>query len=157
MSLVTLLPLDLKREIVKYSDTDFIFVLEETKLFPISTRTFCCALMNYSARRGYLDLLKWSIKYGCRPTEMTCAHAAKGGHLEILKWLRKNKCPWNEWVCGEAAYNGHFEMLKWARNKGCPWRAWDCYTLAQAGGYFEISSWISKNHKSENNDLCLII
>src|SRR5271156_4364707 len=105
MTLVSLLPLDLKKEIVKYCDVEFTYVLEETELFPISSRSFCFTVMNYSARRGYLNLLKWTRKHGCRPDEMTCSNAALGGHLEILKYLRQKsrdsesgviteRCPW---------------------------------------------------------------
>ncbi len=39
------------------------------------------------ARKGYLDLLKWASKNGCRIQPKVCTRAAESGHLDILEWL----------------------------------------------------------------------
>jgi len=74
------------------------------------------------ARKGYFEILKWSMDNGCPTTEWTCAEASIGGQFEVLKYLRSldPPCPWNKMTCLYAKKLGYNDMLSWALESGCP-------------------------------------
>ncbi len=101
-------------------------------------------IANYAANKGYLNILQWARKSGCKWTRLTCAYAAKGGYLTVLQWLRENECPWSTWVCAYAAEKGHLNVLQWARQNGCPWNTVTC-SFAAEKGHLDVLQWAREN------------
>ena len=116
-------------------------VLELLKINLLELRSYICMI---SAKKGYLETLKWARDHGCGWNELICAYAAQNGHLEMLKWARSNGCSWNEQTCAYAAQNGQLEILKWVRANGCPWDKWTCANAAEYG-HLETLKWARSN------------
>jgi hypothetical protein len=59
------------------------------------------------------EMLKWVVENGCPfyPSSI-CSFDARRGHLEILKWTRKKWCRWDSETCAYAVEGGHLEVLK---------------------------------------------
>ena len=100
-------------------------------------------LMNYSAEKGYKNILQWASHKNMKLTVDVCYYAAREGHLEVLKWLRCNGCSWNEGVCSMAALGGNIEILKWLRENGCPWNKEDCERYAEG----ETLEWLKQQNE----------
>jgi hypothetical protein len=48
--------------------------------------------MDWAARRGHLEVVKWlhfNRTEGCTPRALNAA--AAGGHVEVIKWLHENQ------------------------------------------------------------------
>jgi len=76
---------------------------------------------DWTARKGYLDCMRYAHEHGCPWDVWTCSYAARNGHLSCLQYAHDHGCPWNEWTCSYAAENGHLSCLQYARDHGCPW------------------------------------
>jgi hypothetical protein len=101
-------------------------------------------LVDFAAKGGHLETLKWMYGLNWPWDQQTCAEAAEGGHFSLLKWLREKGCPWSDRTCAFAAYGGHLEILKWARENDCPWDEDTC-TYAAEGGHLEVLKWARSN------------
>ena len=90
-------------------------------------------LMNESAKKGYLNLVKYAHKIGCIWNTITSRYAAQGNHLEVLKYLHENGCPWDTTTCWFAAENGSLECLKYLYENGCHKSRYTCRSAAEHG------------------------
>ena len=70
--------------------------------------------INWAARQGNLEMVKYCVANECPIDKFACACAAENGHLECLKYLREEaKAPW-DWVTASwAAKNGHLHILEY--------------------------------------------
>ena len=90
-------------------------------------------LMNESAKKGYLNLMKYLHENGCSWGSNTCKWAAKYGNLDCLKYAHENGCSWASNTCYDAAKNGYLDCLKYAHENGCNWASNTCYDAAFGG------------------------
>ena len=106
-----------------------------------------CDPMNYAARNGHLEIVKWlheNRKEGCTKDAMNMA--AEKGHLKVIKWLHKNRqegCTSD--AMNLAAEEGHLRVIKWLhknKKEGCTKYA---IHWAIRNGHLEIAKWIHKN------------
>lgn len=113
--------------------------------------------INYCAKRGYLEMLKWARASGAPWDIWTCAEAALGGHLELLQWARANGASWG--ADGEvskcAAENGHLAVLQWALANGASWNKSTCQ-IAAGCGRLELLQWAYENGAFLPRRLCVL-
>ena len=111
--------------------------------------TFTFDAMNYAAKNGHLEVVKWlhfNRKEGFNFCTMNLA--AANGHLEVVKWLhlnRKEGCTFD--AMNWAAENGHLEVIEWLhlnRKEGCTVYAMD---LAANNGHLEVVKWLHFNRR----------
>jgi len=149
MSLVSILPRELREEIVEYCSL-FSFVLEKSGLFLVTKNISKRSRKNlvfFAAREGYLSLLKW-----CRNNNNYCGHeivsenAAMGGHLHVLQWLYENKLCYMSIIPSAAAKEGHLHVLKWAKDHGYTSFTPHVCERAAYGGHLEIIKWLWINN-----------
>jgi hypothetical protein len=95
----------------------------DKKMQPITKHKLCRKynMANKSAKYGYLNILKWARKNGCRWNKWTCVYAAKNGHLEVLKWLEENDCFWNKRAFKVATKRGHHIVAQWLKENDFWW------------------------------------
>ena len=93
-------------------------------------------IMNKSANKGYLNLMKYLHGNGYGWDEYTCWNVARNGHLDCLKYLYKNGCSWDEYTCWSAARNGHLNCLKYAHENGCKWHFRTCSIATWKGNLY---------------------
>jgi len=105
------------------------YYLDELKTKPILT----LEMMNNSAKKGYLNCLKYLHENGCYWSYVTCYRAAWNGNLDCLKYLHDNRCSWDEDTCNCAAWNGNLDCLKYAHENGCSWNEDTCNCAARKG------------------------
>ena len=88
-------------------------------------------LMNNSAKKGYLNLMKYLYdkRYSWHPN--TCYTAALNGNLDCLKYAHENGCSWSSSLCYFAVENGHLNCLKYAIENGCPFYKQNCINNAK--------------------------
>ena len=111
---------------------------EDNYLDELKTKTkLTLEMMNNSAKKGYLNYLKYLHKNGCSWNVFTCNWAAYRGNLDCLKYVHENGCSWNLSTCSSAARNGHLDCLKYAHENGCNWESDTC-TGAADKGYLDV-------------------
>ena len=82
-----------------------------------SNGTITTKAMDYAAKKGRLDVVKWlhdNRKEGCTTRAMN--KAAKNGHVEIVKYLHENRtegCTTDAMTW--AAMNGRLNVVKWLK------------------------------------------
>jgi Ankyrin repeats (3 copies) len=76
--------------------------------------------MNYAAKCGYINQMRYLHENGCKWDSDTPMYAAWNGHLDCLKYAHENGCEWDSRTPMRAARNGHLDCLKYARDEGCP-------------------------------------
>ncbi len=105
--------------------------------------------MDYAARYGHLDVIKWLHENrieGCTPYAMLWASA--NDHLDVIKFLHENReegC--SVWAMNRAAASGHLHIVKWLhenRKEGCTTNAMN---RAAANGHLFIVKWLHENRK----------
>ena len=87
-SLLGLLPLhkDVQEYIKQYLSGNDLQLIENSVIFNID-------FMNWTAKNGYLNLMKYAHENGCDWNSYTTKYASKNGHLDCLKYARDNGCP----------------------------------------------------------------
>jgi len=90
-------------------------------------------LINESAKKGYLNLMKYLHENVCSWDSSTCYLAAHYGNLDCLKYLHENGCSWNSLSCSYAAWGGNLDCLKYAHENGCSWDSDTCSSAAYSG------------------------
>jgi len=83
---------------------------------------------NIAASYGYLELIKERheyLKFGIDAMD----YAARNGHLDVIKWLHINRSEGcTKYAMAMAAEHGHLDVLKWLhlnRSEGCTKNAMD--------------------------------
>lgn len=104
-----------------------------------------------AAKKGHLDLLKYSINNGCSFNCKMLEFAVKNGHLDIVQFIiNENKIlPQNSLLCDKASKYGHLNILQWLLNNGCDYSGKDIIKNAATHGHTHILKWLM----NYNNDL----
>ena len=116
-------------------------------------------LMNESAKKGYLNLMKYLHGNGCSWDSITCRTAAMYGHLDCLKYAHENGCSWDKYTCYFGAGNGssskpnHLDCSKYAYKNGCNWSSSTCYSAA-SDGHLDCLKYAHENGCSWDSDTC---
>jgi hypothetical protein len=84
----------------------------------IWNRTITTNVMNYAAKRGDLEMLRWGKKNFLSCTKYVYEEAALNGQLEAIKWLQRNRYPHNNDLSTMAAEHGHIRLLRWLMENG---------------------------------------
>ena len=82
--------------------------------------------VEYAAKIGNLEILKYLHEQGYPWNRLTCTVAAGYGHLNCLTYLHENNCPWDYRTCHWAALKGHLDCLIYAIENGCPFKRTIC-------------------------------
>ena len=121
-----MLPKDILFEILSGIDKNLtyplLFVSKKFNNYVKDKKILCDKkyFIDYVVKSGLFDLLKWTVKNGCKLNSNICSYATCFGHFEILKWAKESGCQFNSNTCAYAAYFGHFEIAKWIKENGCP-------------------------------------
>ena len=112
---------------------------EEEEEGEFDEQYFCCRV----AETNKLELLKWAREEKeCEWDEGTINWAARQGNLEMVKYCVANKCPINERACAFAARNGHLECLKYLHEEAkAPWNS-DTASWAANDGHLHILEYL---------------
>jgi hypothetical protein len=98
----SLLPLELRRELLKFYPKEYHFLLLDIDAFdPVLNKAwlrkyiwqFRVDFCNAAARDGYLNLLKYSFKNKFRWTKQTFQNAVKNNKRKCINYLLKRGCP----------------------------------------------------------------
>lgn len=86
---------------------------------------FCCRV----------ELIEWAVEMGCPLyiDDRICKYSAKYGYLSVIKWARKWQLPWSSRVLIAAIKSGNLEMVMWlhAQSPPCPgWQSTYCCLAA---------------------------
>lgn len=107
-----------------------------------------CALsrhtLNWAARFGRLETVRWLCAQGGSVGSHTCHWAAMGGHLSVLQWLRARDppCSWDDRVSVAAAGGGHVKLMRWLWCEGkCPWSP-HVWFWAGLSGHVDVLRWM---------------
>ena len=83
-------------------------------------------ILNFSIYKGKFEAVKWFIKNGCRPNNLSLVYAVKSRNFRILEYIY-NICLhdlslplWNNNISLIAAKKGYIDILKWLNKKYCP-------------------------------------
>ena len=69
--------------------------IELQQMTRINTRSDISYIIQ-SVERGYIELLRYLHKRGCRWDWTTCAYAAEKGQIECLKYIHENGCEYDK-------------------------------------------------------------
>jgi hypothetical protein len=116
-------------------------------------------LLEYAARSGHFELLRWCHEHGCdwHMVNWATTCAAQSGNVELMAWvleqpgaeltenvmriavskkytamcqyLLSQRCPWDERATAAAVAGGHVDLLCWLVDNGCP--SWDAQTMCR--------------------------
>ena len=76
--------------------------------------------INYIAKNGNINCLRYAHEKGCLWNIKTCKDIAFSGHLNCLKYAHENGCPWDKRTCESAIRTVHLDCLEYAHENGCP-------------------------------------
>ena len=110
-------------------------------------------IVDYAARGGHLNILKWARANGSPWYRHTAAYLAEGGHLEALKWVMTNGYRWKSNICEYAAKGDQLEVLEYARANDCPWDKDTCLAAVTAGN-LDILKYLTESGCPWYNDSC---
>lgn len=72
--------------------------------------------LEYSCKRGYLDIVKRLVKNGFQCTETAMAYSAGSGHLNIVEWLYLNANKVSmELAIKLAVFHGQTSIIDWIK------------------------------------------
>jgi len=126
---------------------------EDYYLDELKTKTkLTLEMMHNSAKKGYLNCLKYLYENGCSWNSATCYSAAQYGHLEVLRYAHENGCSWDSYTCTGAAKNGHLDCLKYAIENKCPHSKHELRKIAKK--HKHILNYLDQLHK--HRDECII-
>lgn len=103
--------------------------------------------MNYAARGGHLDLIRYLRENDFTWDERTIGSAALYGHLDLIRYMRENDpaspCPWNAESFWMAVIFGNLECMKYMRqgDNPCPWNEY-ANQLAAENGDLKSLKWL---------------
>jgi hypothetical protein len=97
-------------------------------------------VVEYAARGGNVDMLKWLKDKGLHFTADTCKYAALNGFVPALQYLRDQGCPWNQGASEAAARYGQLAALKWLLEQGAP--EGSLHEAAEGGGDRATLDWV---------------
>ena len=135
-----------KPELSNFKD----FFFEELTLLKETNKE---ELMNKSAKKGYLNLMKYLHDRECSWNVYTCSNAVVNGHLDCLKYAHENGCNWSSDICFVAAFYGHLDCLKYAHENGCSWDSSTC-SQAASNGHLDCLKYAHENGCSWNLSTC---
>lgn len=95
---------------------------------------------NYYRRSYELQSLFEETKFRGRPID----YAAKKGYLEVLKWLHKNDYDFDKRTYWFAASKGQLEVVRWLRSIGCQWTK-NTYLIAKQKQHLDVVQWLEEN------------
>ena len=121
-----------------------IFNLQVVVFVSVNKNKRAYHVVEWAAKNGNLDILKWLKRNGCPWNEDTFTAAATHGNLENMKWLKKNGCHWKENTFYGAVENGNIENMAWLKENNCPCKGTTFY-LAVKGGNIETINWLKDN------------
>jgi len=119
---------------------DILKYIYET--IPDDYRDAC--ILEYAAKSGDLEIVRYLHENGCEWDTMACWSAANEGHLQVLKYLHENGCQWNEHTFAAGVASGNMELLEYLYQNGCPWNESSCTTAVQ-NGRLDILRWLHEN------------
>lgn len=111
----------------------------------------------FLSEQGYLGLLEWAKKNGCRLSCMVYWSAAEQGHVEILPWADQNNCPryyhkpagcQTDEALRIAVDYGQLEAMKWLVAHGRFWDIHVCACSAARQGHEKVLGWIISQDES---------
>lgn len=110
-------------------------------------------ICKWAAQEGHLVVLQFAKERGVILSPEICSSAAAGGRLSVLEWAHNQGLPIDKRVCESAAMSGHLNVLKWARTMGADW---DEEVLPRAAyfGHLELFQWASANGAPWNTLVC---
>ena len=110
-------------------------------------------LMNESAKKGYLNLMKYIHEIWCNWDKETCSGAAYFGNLDCLRYAHENGCSWDLYTCDYAAGSGNLDCLKYAHENGCSWTSYTC-SYAAENGHLDCLKYAHENGCSWTSNTC---